>query len=153
MSTSPKPTIPPLSLVLAYGPALVLLALGIGALALPPYFAFWALACGQIWAAAILLFLAGVRRGLSFFTGGGPRPVQIVTMMWVFLLGLATLLVPASRGFVVAAIGYLSIALLDPRAAPRGEVPDYFARLRPPQMAIFVAGCVLLFVATLSPLR
>jgi len=136
---------PLLSLVLGYGPALLQLLIGVGIWLLPLPSGLLLIAVGQIWAASILLFLAGVRRGLSFFTEGGPRPAQIATMMWLFLAGLAGLLLPPALALLAAAIGYLSIAILDPLAAKRGEVPAHFATLRPPQMAIFVIGIASLF--------
>ena len=93
--------------------------------------------------------VAGVRRGVSFFTAGGPRPAQVATSLWLFLLGLAALMLPARLALPVAAAGYLSVALLDPLAAAQGEVPTYFRALRPPQMALFLAGLALLFGWTL----
>ena len=101
-------------------------------------------AAGQIWGAAILLFLAGVTRGLSFFTAGGPRPIQLATMGWLFLLGLAGLMLPPLYALAALIVGYGSVALLDPPAARRGEAPAHFARLRPPQMLVAIAGLVAL---------
>jgi uncharacterized membrane protein len=37
-----------------------------------------------LWSAILFFFLAGVRRGLSFFTEGGAQPAQILTMFWLF---------------------------------------------------------------------
>lgn len=140
----PTTPIPPLSLLLAFGPALVQLLLGVAAWLLPTDYRLYALGLGQLWGVAILFFLAGVRRGLSFFTEGGPRPIQIVTMGWLFLLALAGSVLPATLAFVALIVGYLSIALLDPPAARRGETPAYFATLRPPQMVVFLIGLALL---------
>jgi hypothetical protein len=135
--------IPLLSLLFGYGPALVILALGAAALAGLP----WALTFGCLWAAAILIFLAGVVRGLSFFTEGGPRVMQVAVMMTRFLCGLVALALPPILATPVLAVGYLTSLLYDPVAARSGAAPRYFARLRPPQMAIALGGLVLLFVA------
>ncbi|MGN6375936.1 MAG: DUF3429 domain-containing protein [Sphingomonas sp.] len=114
-------------------------------LAPPPWPAI-ALAVAQGWGGVLLVFLAGVRRGLSFFTGGGPRPAQIATMVWLFLLGCAALLVAPLIAFPLLVVGYGSIALLDPPAARRGEAPAFFAQLRPPQMGVALIGLVALLV-------
>jgi hypothetical protein len=135
---------PPLSLVLGYGPALVILAAGALALARVP----WALPLGCMWAAAILIFLAGVVRGLSFFTEGGPRLTQVAVMMARFGCGLVALLLPPLLATPVLAIGYLTSLLYDPVAARSGAAPRYFAQLRPPQMLIALVGLALLFLAS-----
>lgn len=137
---------PWLSGILAYGPVLVTLFLGIAAwwIATP-----LALAAARWWSAAILLFLAGVARGLSFFTDGGPRPAQLAVMLLRFLLGLAALATPLPIAFGLLALGYLSILVTDPGAARRGEAPRYFARLRPPQASIAVVGLLLCLVRAL----
>ena len=95
--------------------------------------------------AALALFLSGVRRGLSFRTEGGPRPGQIAMMLWLFAVGLAALLIPERPAIALLAAVFLSLLILDPIAARRGEVPLYFARLRPPQMAIPVLSLLAIF--------
>lgn len=128
------------SVVLGYGPAALILLLAV---------AGWMMESGlplglaRIWAAAILIFLGGVTRGLSFFTEGGPHPSQIAIMLMRFVLGLAGLLLPIGIAFLVLAIGYASLAVTDPAAARMGEAPRYFAQLRPPQSAIAVLGLLL----------
>ena len=105
-----------------------------------------ALAITLFWGCAILTFLAGVRRGVSFRTPGGVTAAQIVTMLWLFCLGFVALVLTAialpiwAAGLLV--IGYLSLEILDPIAARKLEAPLYFARLRPIQMAIPVL-CLL----------
>jgi hypothetical protein len=138
---------PALSGFLAYLPALILFAIGAAAWLLPHPHELLARAAGHVWGAAILLFLSGVRRGLSFFTEGGPRPAQVVTSLWLFVIGAWALVADPPAAFVVMAAGYLGIAVLDPIAARRSEVPGYFAQLRPPQMTIFLVGCLLLLFA------
>jgi hypothetical protein len=138
--------IPPLSLILGYGPMAIFPILGLAAWLMPAPWPAIALAAGQGWGAALLIFLAGVRRGLSFFTQGGPRPAQIATMFWLFLLGCAALLTAPIIAYPLLVIGYGSIALLDPPAAQRGEAPAFFAQLRPPQMAVALIGLIALLV-------
>jgi hypothetical protein len=145
LSDTPTRT-PPLELLLGYGPALVILVAGALALAGVP----WALTLGCLWASAILIFLAGVVRGLSFFTEGGPRLSQVAVMMVRFVCGLAALVLPAILATPVLAVGYLSSLLYDPFAARNGAAPRYFAQLRPPQMVIALLGLALLFVAAIS---
>ncbi len=140
----PPPRIPLLSLLLGFGPVSLLPVLALAAFALPPARAWIAIVVGQMWGAAILLFLAGVTRGLSFFTAGGPRPIQLAAMGWLFLLGLAGLAAPPLYALAALILGYGSVALLDPPAARRGEAPAHFARLRPPQMLVAIAGLAAL---------
>lgn len=148
-SSSPQPRTdtpertPLLSQILGYGPAGLILASGALALADVP----WSLAFAQAWASVILIFLAGVTRGLSFFTQGGPRPAQIAMTMARFGCGVIALLLPPVLALPILAAGYLSVLLYDPFAARTGAAPRYFARLRPPQMIIALIGLVLLFVA------
>ena len=88
-----------------------------------------------------MAFLAGVRRGLSFRTPGGARPAQIATVFWLFLLAIASLVVPSRLlGLGLLATGFASLAVLDPSAARQQEAPLFFARLRPIQMAIPVTA-------------
>lgn len=135
---------PLLSQILGYGPAGVILAAGALAIANVP----WSLAFGQAWAAVILIFLAGVARGLSFFTEGGPRMAQIAATMGRFGCGVIALILPPVLALPILTAGYLSVLLYDPFAARTGAAPRYFARLRPPQMIVAVVGLVLLFVAS-----
>jgi hypothetical protein len=110
------------------------------------------LAITLFWGCAILTFLSGVRRGVSFRTPGGETAAQIVTMLWLFCLGFVALVLTALALPVWAAalltIGYLSLAILDPIAARKLEAPLYFARLRPVQMAIPVL-CFLVTIVLL----
>ncbi len=107
-----------------------------------PRIAALSLSVTILWGAAILIFLAGVRRGLSFRTPGGPRGAQIGMMLWLFLAGIAAPLLPVAWALGVLVLGYASLFALDPVAARHDEAPLYFARLRPPQMAIPIV-CLL----------
>ena len=152
-----RPEVPWLSVVLGYGPMLPFLA---GAGAVWTLNGFWrgeSFLLTMIWANAILAFLAGVRRGLSFRTQGGPTLTQIATMFGVFVLALASLLAlvhDVPRTSVGATLlGFAAMSVLDPIAAARGEAPLFFARLRPPQLAIAVVGlAALLATIWLVPL-
>jgi hypothetical protein len=95
------------------------------------------------WGASILIFLAGVRRGLGF-RGDAETPASVlVPMLWLFGLGAGALASPTPlTSLVLLAIGYASIAILDPIAARRGEAPPHFARMRPTQMGVALLGLV-----------
>ena len=94
-------------------------------------------AAAWAWPGGVLCFLAGVRRGLSFRQPGGPTLAQIAAMLWLFVLGVGSLLSP----WLVPALGpriagFATMAVLDPVAARRREAPRYFVRLRPVQMLV-----------------
>ncbi|TFF25025.1 DUF3429 family protein [Jiella endophytica] len=101
-----------------------------------------------LWGAAILAFLAGVRRGVSFRQPGGPTLSQLVAMLWLFGLGFAAIVETVWAYTLTATaleiVGFLSLAVLDPIAARNGEAPLFFASLRPIQMAIPIAALVAL---------
>lgn len=144
---------PPLSMVLAFGPAGLIVALGLLGWAGWT----WAVAAGRLWTAAILLFLAGVARGLSFFTDGGPRPMQLGVMLVRFLCGLLALALPMLPiglapflSWLLLFGGYLTVLLFDPPAARHGMAPRFFARLRGPQMFVALTGIVILAAADLT---
>lgn len=143
--------VPLLSIVLGYGPMLPFVA---GALLVwfgPQDWTRAALHATLIWGCAILCFLAGVRRGVSFRMPHGPTVTQIVTMFVLFCLGLAALFAYALRSpttaLILLAIGYGGIGVLDPIAARHGEAPGFFSRLRPYQMAIPVVFLLALIPA------
>lgn len=132
---------PFLALVLGYGPMLpFVLALVMGVFGGAFERAAYSLA--QFWGAALLLFFAGVRRGLSFRTPGGPSTPQIATMMALFFGGVAVLLMPVIPSLLVLAASFAALGVLDPLAAQREDAPAFFARLRPVQMTIPVISLV-----------
>ncbi len=93
-----------------------------------------------LWGGAILAFLAGVRRGVSFRQPGGPALRQIVIMGVHFVFALAGLALVA-RGLPglaagLLALAYASLALTDRAGALAGTMPLHFARLRPAQSAL-----------------
>ena len=106
-----------------------------------------------LWGCAILLFLSGVRRGLSFRTEGGPTLTQMATMIGLFSLGFVALalaiLDEAVAALVLLLVGFGAIAVLDPIAARRGEAPLFFARLRPVQIPIALLSLTALLALKL----
>ena len=151
--TEPR-RVPWLSVVFGYGPMLPVLAGAAAAWAgRGEAWGEGALTLTLLWACAILLFLSGVRRGLSFRTEGGARLSQIATMLGLFSLGFAalvlTMLDRSVAALVLLLLGYTAIAVLDPIAARRGEAPLYFARLRPTQIPLALLGLAALLVLKL----
>ena len=145
------PRVPATSYVYGFGPMLPLVAGGAAAWLLPGMLALFAVQLTVLWGTLILVFIAGVRRGFGF---GSPRAstlVEIMTMQAYFLLALgAILLGPRPYGPALLCIGYALVALLDRRAALRGDAPAHFARLRPPQMLLGLVGLVATLARTLS---
>lgn len=106
-----------------------------------------------IWGASIVLFLSGVRRGLSFRTPGGATVSQVSTLMGLFGLGILALcglwLATPVPSLVLLLLAFAGMGVLDPIAARRGETPLYFARLRPLQMAVPSAALIALLAMVL----
>lgn len=147
MDASSPPRIPATSLIFGYGPVLPLPIAAVMSWTFSspiPTVVTW-LAIG--WGSAILIFLAGVRRGLSFH-GDDEAPVSdLLAMVWLFLLGIGGLVSPTPlMSLFLLVIGYASVALLDPISARRGKAPPHFARLRPPQMGVALIGLIGLIV-------
>ncbi len=145
-ATEPERT-PALSLVLGYGAMAPLVAAALWAWLAPGDAETTAARGAQLWGAAIVVFLAGVRRGLSFRTPGGARPGQLAMMLWLFGAGVVALVLPSpvpALALLLAAC--LSMAVIDLRAARQDEAPLYFERLRPLQMgiAVLALGAILL---------
>lgn len=144
------PRIPRDGLLLGFAAMMPFPAALIVVLAFPAGFGEAALSLVTIWGAAVLLFLAGVRRGISFRSPGGPSAAQLLAMTALFLAGLAALLLPVGWALALQTVAYAGLMLGDPVAARRAEVPLYFARLRPPQMAIAVASLAALWAVTVT---
>ncbi|WP_419827254.1 DUF3429 domain-containing protein [Sphingomonas sp.] len=131
------PRVPLLSLVFGYGPMLPVVAAAIVAWTASRAWPYVATSLAVWWAGALVIFLAGVRRGLAFRTAGGENIAQMATMLWLFVIGAAAFVVRTPQAALgLCLLGFVSIAVLDPIAARRGEAPAHFARLRPPQMAV-----------------
>lgn len=145
------PHVPFNSVLFGYGPMLPLLAGGAGAWLLGDPWPLVAVRATILWAALILVFVAGVRRGFGFGDPAASTLVEIATMMAYFLLALAALLVPrAAVSLALLATGYALVALLDRRAALAGNAPAHFARLRPPQMLLGIAGIAAALARTVA---
>ncbi len=150
LSVEERAETPPMGMVFAYA---AMLPLVVGVLAIwfaPDAQSFLAFNLTLFWGAAILMFLAGVRRGVSFRTPGGPHASQLASMLWLFFLGFAALVATIWAYPMTAAslelAGYVSLAILDPMAARSGDAPLFFARLRPVQMAIPIIMLIALMV-------
>lgn len=137
--------IPPLSLVLGYGPMAVLPLAAMLAAALPPELAMSVLRAAQLWAGGILMFVGGVRRGLSFDRPERRRG-QVALALAYFGIGLIAPILWFGPSFVLLAIGYALMGIFDRRAALRGDAPAHFARLRPTQAILAIAGLAALTV-------
>ncbi len=146
---------PALGLILGYGATVPFVAGAAGAAFSQDHaLAKFCLDLIVLWGAAILLFLAGVRRGLSFRTPGGATAGQIASSMWYFAAGFGSLLLWAFQdvlGSLAPAMalllaGYASLIVFDVRAARQLEAPPYFAYLRPVQMLIPIASLGFLLI-------
>jgi hypothetical protein len=147
----PLPRTPWESLVLAYAAMAPILAGAVACLLLQGSAFSLAAHLTVTWSGAVLCFLAGVRRGLSFRQEGGPLLSQLATMLWLFLLGAGSLLSPVAILSVTMQIfGYATMACYDPIAAREGEVPRYFQRLRPVQMLIPIASLAVVLVSLVA---
>lgn len=141
MSDAIDPRVPTGSLIFGYGPMLPLAAAGIGAWVLPHPWPFLAIQYAVVWAALILAFIGGVRRGFGFARADASTAREIAAAVAYFSIAGLALVVPyATISLALLAAGYAFAALLDRRAAKRGDAPAHFARLRPPQLLIGCAG-------------
>lgn len=135
------PRIPPVSRVFGFGPVLPLVAAGAGPW-LVPRSGPLAIQCAIVWAAAILVFVGGVRRGVAFARPAATASALVAGALYL-LLAVAALLVPQpSTALALLIVGYAAAALLDRRAALAGDAPAHLARLRPPQLLLGTAGLV-----------
>jgi hypothetical protein len=140
---------PWLGRLLGYGAMLPLVVAAAGVWFLEPEPGALVLHLAVVWGASLLAFFAGVRRGVSFRTEGGPTRAQLAGMIWLFTLAVAALVIPASvPALVVIFAGFASLITLDAKAARTGEAPRYFRRLRPPQMTVALVAVVVLLTWT-----
>ncbi|WP_062114178.1 DUF3429 domain-containing protein [Aureimonas sp. AU40] len=143
-----EPTRSPLIDILFAYAAIVPIAAGAVSLYVWPARSDAVLPLTLIWAGAIVTFLSGVRRGVSFRIPDGATISQLAMMLWLFLAGFGSILLTGAQWFgaatVVLILAYLSLAVLDPLAARSGEVPSSFAGLRPYQMGLAVLSRALL---------
>lgn len=143
--------IPLTSLIFGYGPMLPLVVAAAAVWIMPPPWPELAVRLATIWAAAILVFVAGVRRGYGFGAPGASTAVAIGTMLVYFVPGsLALVLQMAGRSAMALGLlilGFALVAIGDRRAAVAGQAPAHFARLRIPQMAIGIAAMIVTLCA------
>lgn len=147
--TDPRDPRPPAaSLLLGYGAMLPLILAAIGAWVMPRAWPVAAVHLAVIWAALILAFVGGVRRGFGFATPGAGTAAEATAGIVYFTLGgLALLLMPyAWLALWPLVVGFVLVALLDRQAARRGLAPAHFAALRLPQMLIGAAALALMWV-------
>lgn len=143
---------PPLSLCLAYAAMIPpVIGAAFGCLA-PRTYLVGVNILETLYCGALLCFFAGVRRGLSFRQTGGPAFAQIAGMVWLFSLGVFTLILAAKpAAMLLPIIGFLSMIPLDQRATITGQAPRYFGRLRRIQMwlpAVSLAALLLRVMLT-----
>jgi hypothetical protein len=134
-------SIPIDSIVFGFGPMLPLVAAGVGAWVLPAPWGVLAVRLAIVWGALILSFIGGVRRGFGFARRDASTAVELAAAVaYVTVAGLALLVPYAATAVALLAAGYALAALLDRRAALRGNAPAHFARLRVPQLLLGCAG-------------
>ena len=141
MSQAPDdPRVPPVSLVFGFGPMLPLVVAGAGPW-LVPRLGPLAVQCAIVWAAVILCFVGGVRRGFAFgYSPARTGPAIAAGAVCLGLAGAALLAPQPSTALALLIVGYAVAALLDRQAAKAGNAPAHFARLRPPQLLLGAAG-------------
>ena len=129
------------SVIFAFGPMLPLVVAGAGVWMLPGLWPLLLIQLAATWAAVILAFIGGVRRGFGFGERRASTVAEIVAAALYILLAFAGLLAPRpSVALSVLIVGYVMAALLDRRAALAGNAPLHFSRLRPPQLLLGAAG-------------
>ncbi|PAX07214.1 DUF3429 domain-containing protein [Sphingomonas lenta] len=139
------PRIPVNSAVLGYGPMLPLVVAALGAWFGAGMLPEFALRLAIIWAALVLAFIAGVRRGFGFGVDRASTWSEIASSTTYFALaGLALVAPRADWALMLLIGGYLFAAWADRRAALAGNAPLHFARLRPPQLVLGAAALAAL---------
>ena len=109
----PQARTPWVSLVLAYAAMVPIVAGSLAAWVWPED--GLAAELTTAWAGGVLCFLAGARRGLSFRQEGGPTLAQLAAMLWLFALGVGSLLSPwLVPALALQIAGFATAAVLDP---------------------------------------
>ncbi len=140
-----QPRTPLVSLLLAYAATVPTAAAAAAVLLAPSSWRGPALRLGSLWAGAVLCFLAGVRRGLSFRQPGGSTVSEIGATVSLFSLGAGSLVLPRGRMSLLTLVsGFVLLGVDDVRAARRDEAPRYFARIRPVQLLVPLASLSIL---------
>lgn len=137
--------------MLGYGPMLPLAAAALAVWLTTGDLADAAFRLAVIWAALVLTFIAGVRRGFGFGVDRASTGSEIASSTGYFALaGLALVSPRADLALGLLAFGFLLAAALDRRAALRGDAPLHFARLRPPQLALGALSLAALWARLLT---
>jgi hypothetical protein len=98
-----------------------------------------------VWSGALLVFFAGVRRGLTFSEIDGAALDEIVSMLWIFICGVVALLLrSALLSIPIAILGFVSVGVLDAKAARRRKAPLYFSIFRPVQIIVAVTALAII---------
>jgi uncharacterized membrane protein YoaK (UPF0700 family) len=141
---------PLISLLLAYSAMIPVAAGAVAVWVAPPVWTSLIIRIDSFWCGALLCFFAGVRRGLSFRQSGGPALAQLGGMLWLFGLGIATILSPwRTVSLALPLIGFSSMFWLDAEATRRHEAPLYFAKLRAVQLWIPVISLAVMLGGTI----
>jgi len=101
----------------------------------------WVRTLAVIWTSSLLAFFAGVRRGLTFSEAGGGRASELATMLFVFMVGVLSLVFVSPA---MGAAGLAAVGVLDALSSARLEAPIYFRIFRPLQMSICVIALALI---------
>jgi hypothetical protein len=84
----------------------------------------WVVTTAIVWSGALLVFFAGVRRGLTFSEISGAAPDEIISMIWIFGCGVLTLLTRSALiSIPIAILGFVSVGVLDAKAARHRKSP------------------------------
>jgi len=151
MGRADDPRIPPTSVAFGFGPMLPLVLAALGAWGLEGRWALLAIHLALIWGALILAFVGGVRRGFGFGQDRASTRAEIAAAVaYVTLAGLALVVPYWTTALSLLVVGYVLAALLDARAARRGDAPAHFARLRPPQLLLGAASLAALWAWLLA---
>lgn len=131
------PRVPANSAILGYGPIVPLVLAALAVWLTTGDLPVIALRLAIIWAALVLTFIAGVRRGFGFGVDRASTASEIASSTAYFALaGLALIAPRPDLALGLLVFGYLLAAVLDRRAALAGNAPLHFARLRPPQLGL-----------------
>ncbi len=139
-SEAAREHIPARSYLLGYGPMMPFVAAAIGVWTMPQPWPLIATRLALAWGVTILVFVAGVRRGTSFYTPGGPSPAELASALTIFAIGFVALLLPPNWALGLLALGYVIDSVVDALAGRSALAPRYFATLRPTQMSIAVVS-------------
>lgn len=140
------PHVPANSAILGYGPMVPLVAAAAAVWLTTGDLPDIALRLAVIWAALILAFIAGVRRGFGFGVDRASTASEIASSTAYFALaGLALIAPRADIALGLLVLGFLLAAVLDRRAALAGNAPSHFARLRPPQLGLGAAALAVIW--------